>query len=132
MSLLRNNLLKKALRLIPGESYQYLKYIDEQVNDLGIAVATYEEPITITPANGIVQSAENSLYQQLGLDLDRNYKIFYGAVSIKGNEAQEHPDKFIYKGLTYETVKNTDWFNYDGWCGVLAVEIKKDRNNATA
>ena len=131
MSLLRNNLLRNALKLIPGESYQYLKYIDEEVNDLGIMVATYAEPVTITPANGIVQSPENSIYQQLGLSLDKNYKIFYGATSILGNEAQPQPDRFIYDGKTFETVRNTDWFNYDGWCGVLAVEIKRDRENAT-
>lgn len=129
MSLLRSNLLKKALKLIPGESYQYLKYKDEEPNALGVMVATYEDAVTITPANGMVQAPENSLYQQMGLDLDKNYKIFYGAVSIKGNEEKPQPDRFIYDGKTYETVKNTDWFNYDGWCGVLAVEIKRDRLN---
>lgn len=129
MSLLRSNLLKKALKLIPGESYQYLKFRGEEVNSFGVSVPTYENAITITPQNGMVQSAENSLYQQMGLDLDKNYKIFYGAVDIKGNEAQPQPDKFIYNGKTYETVKNSDWFNYDGWCGVLAAEVKKDREN---
>ena len=129
MSLLRSNLLKKALKLIPGESYQYLKYQGEEVNSFGISIPSYAEAVTITPQNGIVQSPENSLYQQLGLSLDKNYKIFYGAVSILGNEAQPQPDRFIYNGLTFETVRNADWFNYDGWCGVLAVEIKRDRNN---
>ncbi|MBQ2284583.1 MAG: hypothetical protein II244_02825 [Clostridia bacterium] len=129
MSLLRNNLLKKALKLIPGESYQYLKYQGEIINDFGISVPSYATPVIITPQNGIVQSPENSLYQQLGLSLDKNYKIFYGATSILGNEAQPQPDRFIYDGKTFETVRNTDWFNYDGWCGVLAVEIKRDREN---
>ena len=82
MSLLRNNLLKKALKLIPGESYQYLKYQGEIINDFGISVPSYATPVIITPQNGIVQSPENSLYQQLGLSLDKNYKIFYGATSI--------------------------------------------------
>lgn len=126
MSLLRNNLLKKALTLIPGESFQYLKYEGEQVNGMGIKIPTYADPITII---GSVQSPENSLYQQMGLSLDKNYKIFYGSIDIKGNEAQPQPDKFIYNGKTFETVRNADWFIYDGWCGVLAVEIKRDRNN---
>lgn len=134
MSILRSNLLKQALNLIPGESYEYLKYKSDEVNDLGISVATYEEAVTVTPDNGIVQSLENSLYQQLGLDLEKNYKIFYGALNIKSNETQEHPDRFIYKGATYETVRNTNWFEYDGWSGVLAVEVKgltppQDDNN---
>ncbi len=129
MSLLRKNLLRKALKLIPGESYQFLKYQGEDVNLFGISVPTYATPVTITPANGIVQSPENSIYQQLGLSLDKNYKIFYGATSILGNEAQPQPDRFIYNGKIFETVRNADWFHYDGWCGVLAVEIKRDREN---
>lgn len=129
MSLLRSNLLKKALKLIPGESYQYLAYQGEEPNAMGVMIPTYAEAVTITPNDGIVQSPENSLYQQLGLDLDKNYKIFYGAISIKGNEAQPQPDRFIYDNKVFETVRNTNWFNYDGWSGVLAVEIKRDRNN---
>lgn len=126
MSLLRSNLLNKALKLIPGENYQYLKYLGEQVNAMGIKVPTYATAITVY---GSVQSPENSLYEQLGLSLEKNYKIFYGPEAIKGNEAQPQPDKFIYDGKTFETIRNADWFIYDGWCGVLAVELKKDRNN---
>ena len=126
MSLLRNNLLKKALRIIPGESYQYEKYAGQEVNELGIKVPTYDSPVII---KGSVQSPENSLYEQMGLSLDKNYKIFYGSANIQGNEAQPQPDRFVYNGKTYETVKNSNWFNYDGWCGVLAVEVKRDRIN---
>lgn len=129
MNLLRNNLLKLALKVIPGESYEYLKYEGEQVNALGIKVPTYADAQTITSDSGIVQSPENSVYQQLGLSLDKNYKIFYGAVDIQGNEEQPQPDRFIYKDKTYETIRNSNWFDYDGWSGVLAVEIKRDRNN---
>lgn len=124
MSLLRSNLLNKALNIIPPESYQYEKYIGEEVNALGIKVPTYADPVTMT---GSVQSPENALYEQLGLSLEKNYKIFYGSSDIKGNEAQPQPDRFIYQGLTYETVRNTNWFVYDGWCGVLAVEVKRKR-----
>lgn len=125
MSLLTNNLLQKALNLIPPVSFEYEQFIGEQANEMAIMVPTYAEPVTI---KGSVQSPENSLYEQLGLSLDKNYKIFYGSAAIKGNETRPQPDRFIYDGKTYETVKNSDWFNYDGWCGVLAVEIKRDRN----
>jgi hypothetical protein len=126
MTLLRSNLLKKALRLILPESYLYYQYLGESVNEIGISVPSYADPITIT---GSVQSPENSMYNQLGLSLDKNYKIFYGATSINGNETQNQPDRFLYDGRIFETVKNTNWFNYDGWSGVLAVEIKRDRED---
>ena len=124
--MLRTNLLQKALKLIPPETYQYRKFLDEQANAMGIKVPTYAEPVTIS---GSVQSPENSLYEQMGLSLEKNYKIFYGSVEIKGNEAQSQPDRFIYDNTIFETVKNSNWFNYDGWCGVLAVEIKRTRND---
>lgn len=126
MTLLRKNLLKKALRLIPPEKFEYLKFEGQAVNDFGIEIPQYASPISL---KGSVQSPENSLYQQMGLDLDKNYKIFYAVQSIKGNEAEPQPDRFIYDNRTYEVVKNSDWFNYDGWCGVLAVELKDLRND---
>lgn len=123
--MLRTNLLQKALKLIPPETYQYEKFLGEQTNAMGIKVPTYAEPVMIS---GSVQSPENSLYEQMGLSLEKNYKIFYGSIDIRGNETQPQPDRFIYDGKTFETVKNSNWFNYDGWCGVLAVERKSGRN----
>lgn len=119
--MLTTNLLQKALKLIPSESFYYEKFTGETANSLGIMAPTYALPVLV---HGSVQSPENSLYQQMGLDLDKNYKIFYGSLDINGNETQTQPDRFIYKGKVFETVKNTNWFNYDGWCGVLAVERK--------
>lgn len=122
--MLRQNLLNIALKLIPGESFTYYRYKGETIDTMGRKIPSYEEGQVIY---GSVQSLDNSLYQQLGLDLAKNYKIFYGADDIKGNAEQSQPDKFEYAGKTYEIVRNANWFNYDGWAGVLAVEIKKDR-----
>lgn len=126
--MLTTNLLQKALRSIPPVTFQYEKFIGETINTMGIKVPTYEAPVTV---KGSVQSPENSLYEQMGLSLEKNYRIFYGSIDIKGNEAQQQPDRFIYDGKTFETVKNADWFNYDGWCGVLAVEVKRNREQST-
>lgn len=122
--MLRTNLLNKALNLIPGESFTYYKYQGETVNTMGIKVPTYAEGLTV---KGSVQSPENSMYQQLGLSLDKNYKIFYGSLDIKGNALQPQPDRFEYNGALYEVIRNAHWFVYDGWCGVFAVEIKNNR-----
>ena len=126
--MLTTNLLQKALKLIPPVSFQYEKFLGEQINSIGIKVPTYAPAVTI---KGSVQSPENSLYSQMGLSLEKNYKIFFGSIDIKGNEAQQQPDRFIYDGNVFETVKNSDWFIYDGWCGVLAVEVKRDREYVT-
>lgn len=125
MGLLRNNLLNRALRLIPPETFQHVRFNGDTLNDFGVSVPNYSEPITL---KGSVQVPELVLYQQLGLELEKNYRIFYGAQLVQGNETQRQPDRFIYKSKTYEVVKNTPWFEYDGWCGVLAVEIKTNDN----
>ena len=122
--MLRTNLLQKALKLIPPESFEYVQYTGQTTNSMGVNVPTYAAPVTV---KGSVQSPENSLYEQMGLSLEKNYKIFYCSLDIKGNELQPQPDIFYYDGKTYETVKNSNWFNYDGWCGVLAVEVKRKR-----
>ena len=122
--MLRTNLLNKALTLIPGETFIYYQYQGETVNAMGIKVPTYADGITV---KGSVQSPENSVYQQMGLSLDKNYKMFYGSINIKGNALQPQPDRFEYNGGLYEVIRNAHWYIYDGWCGVLAVEIKKDR-----
>ena len=128
MTLLRKNLLNKALKLIPSENYLYYQFKEDEINELGIKTPAYYNPVLI---KGSVQSVENSLYQQLGLSQEKNYKIFYGAKSINGNATQNQPDKFLYDGKIYETVKITNWFNYDGWSGVLTVEKKDERLNDT-
>lgn len=124
MSILRTNILNRALKLIPGETFIYYQYLGESINEMGIKNPLYADGITV---QGSVQSPENSVYQQMGLSLDKNYKMFYGSLDIKGNALQPQPDRFEYNGATFEVVKNAHWFIYDGWCGVLAVEIKKDR-----
>jgi len=126
--MLRTNLLNKALKLIPPESFEYEQYTGQTTNSMGINVPTYALPVTV---KGSVQSPENSLYEQMGLSLEKNYKIFYSSLDIKGNELQPQPDRFYYDGKTYETVKNSNWFNYDGWSGVLAVEVKRKRLEAS-
>lgn len=126
MNLLRQNLLKQALKLIPPEKFEYLKFKSETVNSFGISLPTYAEPVTVS---GSAQTPELYLYQQLGLELEKNYRTFYASIDIKGNEVNPQPDRFIYKGRVYEVVKNSPWFEYDGWCGVLAVELKELRND---
>lgn len=123
MNLLRKNLLKKALKRIPLEQFQYLKFLRHSINDLGLDIPEYDEPITVY---GSVQPPELSLYQQMGLSLEKNYRYFYCSIDIRGNETEPQPDRFIYGGKTFEVVKNSPWFNYDGWCGVLGVELKNN------
>lgn len=123
MTLLRKNLLNRALHIIPSEQFQYIKYLGAAINDFGISIPSYAEPVTI---QGSVQAVENALYQQMGLDLEKNYRYFYCAQDIRGNAENPQPDRFYYDNKIWEVVKNSQWFTYDGWCGVVAVWLKDE------
>ena len=124
MSLNNLNLLKTALEVIPKQSLKYLKYLGNKINDFGISVPEYSEPVEV---RGSVQSIELSLYSQLGLDMAQNYRQIYVSEDIRGNEKQPQPDRFVFDNSTWEIVKNTPWFEYNGWCGALVLEIKELR-----
>ena len=124
MSLNNLNLLKAALEFIPKQSFKYMKYLGNKINDFGISVPEYSDPVEI---KGSVQSVELSLYSQLGLDMAQNYRQIYVSEDICGNEKQPQPDRFIIENSTWEIVKNAPWFKYNGWCGALVVEIKELR-----
>lgn len=126
MGLNNQNLLQTALGVIPKQSFQYQKYQGNMINEFGISVPVYSAPVDV---KGSVQSVELSLYSGLGLDMEQNYRQIYVSVDIKGNESQPMPDRFIISGSTWEVVKNSPWYEYNGWCGVLAVEVKELREN---
>jgi len=124
MGLNNQNLLQTALGIIPKQSFKYLKYLGNSINEFGISVPKYAEPVDV---KGSVQMIELSLYSALGLDMAQNYRQVYVSEDIHGNESQPQPDRFIISGSTWEVVKNSPWYDYNGWCGVLAVEVKELR-----
>ena len=124
MNLLDENLLEIALGVIPGETFQYEKFTGTVENDIGLNVPQFAAPVTVT---GSIQGVELDIYPQLGLDFQKNYRLVYASVNMKGVEEQEVPDRLTFYGLTWSVVKTVPWMNYNGWNGVLLVEDKRER-----
>lgn len=110
------NLLNRAFRLIPTQSFQYCAFAGKTINNMGVFVNSYAEPMEV---NGSIQALEQSQYEQLGLDFEKNYRIVYAPIQMKGLDQQETPDKLIFDNQNWKVVRNTPWFNMDGWCGVV-------------
>lgn len=125
MSLIDENLLEAALEILPKQSFKYLKYLGNQINELGVSRPIYADAIELT---GSIQIPELSIYQDMGLDLEKNYRNIYVSADIRGNEKQPLPDRFIFSNSVWEVVKNSPWYEFNCWCGVLVVEIKELRN----
>lgn len=113
------NLFKMATSVIPPETIQYEHFIGCVVNDIGIAVPTYAEPIQIKAS---VQAVGDDFYKDLGLDFQKEYYTVYSNQRMYGVNEQEQPDRLTFHGKTFTVHKNTHWEEYNGWGSVVVVK----------
>lgn len=116
-----NNLLSDALSVIPRSVFQVKKFSSKTVNERGIVVPVYADPVSVS---GIVEAVKNTAYQALGLEFGKNYIMAWAEYSMAGIDTQEVADRIIYNGKTYTVINTTDWLLYNGWTSVIAVEDK--------
>lgn len=126
MSTNNRNLLKVALKMLPKQNFFYLKYLGCEVNSFGVAVPRYAEPLLV---NGCIQAVDASLYQELNLNMDKNYRLVFSSLDFRGNESQEQPDRFFYDNKYWEIIKLSPWFEFNGWNSALIVEVKELQND---
>jgi hypothetical protein len=119
---MKKNLLNEASKLIPLERFIYKKYKGKVINELGIPVIEYEEDIEI---EGSIQALDVSLYEKFGFSFERNIKILYASIDVKGLDNQDAPDKIVYDSRVWSVIKTTRWHNYNGWNGVIIEEEKE-------
>lgn len=114
------NLLNKALTIIAKQQVEYVKFLERNLNDEGIWVPTYLPP---APLLGSFQAVPRRLYQQYGLDLQKNYATFYVSANLTDLRRDVSCDQISYDGKVYAVESANDWFAMDGWEGVLCVEV---------
>jgi len=93
---------------------------------MGRDVPEYAPPV---PATGSIQAVSNKMYEQLGLDLDKHYKIVFSPVLIQSIAEKIQPDRILYNGRTYEVAENKNWYETNGYTKVLMAELKELRVN---
>lgn len=117
-----NNLLNQAFKLIPQQDFQYCKWESKTVNEQGIMINSYATPVAY---KGSIQAVEQALYEKLGLDWEKQYRMVYASVFMHGVDVssdQNTPDRLLFEGKRWKVIRNTPWYSADGWCGVLVVE----------
>lgn len=117
-----NNLLSQAFKLIPQQDFQYCKWESKTVNEQGIMINSYASPVAY---KGSIQAVDQALYEKLGLDFEKQYRMVYASVFMHGvdvSSEQNTPDRLIFEGKNWKVIRNTPWYSADGWCGVLVVE----------
>lgn len=115
-----SNLLAMALRVIAPQSVLYSRFVSRTANAAGKYVTTYADPVSL---QGSFQAVPRNLYQQFGLDLQKNYNAFYASQNIIDVNRNVSGDQLTYQGRKYQCESITPWFFQDGWVGVLVVDI---------
>lgn len=114
-----NNLLNAALRIIPKQRIIWRKFTGFDIDEQGLKINRYAEGVELT---GSVQAVDRNIYDQLGLDQEKEYLAVYAPADIKGVAGQDAPDIVEFGGVVYKVVRNYPWYFYDGWSGVVVVK----------
>lgn len=115
-----SNILNQALTVISQQTFQYLAFTANTLTSIGTKVPAYASPVT---AAGSVQPVPKRLYQQYGLDLQKNYWNFFLPQSVIDIGRDVSSDKFTYNNAIYQCISLTPWYGVDGWVEVLTVIV---------
>lgn len=115
-----SNLLEDAFEAI--ETMEVLVHHQGQrtKNAVGQYIGAYEPPV---PFEGSVQAVNRSAYLQLGLDFNKTYVTIYLCADVHNFRRNTSGDKVSVGSKNYEIVSDLDWFDIDGWVGLLCVEL---------
>lgn len=123
MSVPGSNLLSMATRLIAKQSFEYHAFQCREPNYIGQDVTVFATPVTLL---GSIQPVPRSLYQEYGLDFQRNYVNVYVSQDVTDISRDVAGDRIGFQGKAYECLSKTPWFGIDGWDAILAVEVPVD------
>lgn len=115
-------ILNTALRTIRATPITYRKFLGNTKTPNGIIVPQYAAPVAITQAS--VQPVSMEIYQQLGLDMQKEYRRVFVSADAVALEGQLSSDKFEFDGKTWTAWGNRAWHTYDGWNELILVGDK--------
>ena len=109
-----------------NHQFEFYQFQGSTLDDLGRDIPQYSDPINL---KGSIQAVPNKMYEQLGLDLDKNYITVFCPQLIQSLAQNTQPDRIIWNNRIFEAIETKDWTNLNGYTKALFVEIKDERNN---
>lgn len=117
------NLHKLAASAIPQQTLELKQYSGRVLNDDGVWVNSYSDPVAI---KGSLQPMDSRTAKEHGLDTSKRYQQLWTSADIKQAERDAAPDRVKYKGKSFDVVGVTDWQAQDGWSNVTLVEVQDE------
>lgn len=118
-----SNLLAAAFGMIAAQPFGYEPYNGRAVNAIGLYESSYGPRVELM---GSIQAVSRRVYQEYGLDLQKNYVTIFVSRDVLDLTRNTSGDRAFWNGKTLQIVSQTDWFNIDGWVSFLAVEVGPD------
>lgn len=115
-----SNLLKQAMKAIKPTNIKYVKFNGRVQDALRNWVDQYALP---TDLKASVQAIARDKYQDLGLDLQKNYIKMWASADLIDLKRDYSGDYFIYGGRKYKLNNQTHWYLQDGWASAIAIDI---------
>ncbi|RBQ30670.1 hypothetical protein CRU92_10880 [Arcobacter sp. FW59] len=115
-----NNLLNLALSVLPKTKAKWYQFDKLEVDGRGKEKAIYKEPVLIV---GSFQSMDIKTVQEIGLDIHKDYKVFYTSNNIQIVQRETSPDYLEIFEDTYDVLHlPNDWFKMNGWRGLICIK----------
>lgn len=116
-----SNLLSRAFKLISRQEITYYSFLSRSANAIGLLNATYDDPVTLY---GSVQPVARRLYEQYGLDLQKNYFTIFVEQNTIDVRRDVSGDYAIFDGMKLQCESITAWYSLDGWVQILSVQVQ--------
>ena len=113
------NLLSIAARVIAMQTLQHRAFVSRTENAAGDTVSTFAAPVGI---QGSVQPVNKKLYQELGLNLTKNYVMLYTSATVSPTTRDREGDLVSFGGKTWQCESDQNWAAIDGFTEMLCVE----------
>jgi len=114
------NLLSIAMRVIAPQGLMHKAFVSRTENSAGDTVSVYAAPVAI---QGSMQAMNMATYQELGLNIAKNYSTLYTTIDVKPTNRDREGDRVIYGGREWLCESDMHWQDQDGWCMLLCVEV---------
>ena len=114
------NLLSTALRVIKPQTLQLRAFVSRAENAAGDTVPVFAAPVEI---QGSMQPVERKLYQQLGLNLSKNYSTLYVFGNVQPTARDRDGDLVLFDGLTWQCESDRNWSAVGEYRKTLCVEV---------
>ena len=66
--------------------------------------------------------SQGKTIQEMGLDINKDYKVFYTSNNIKQVQRGTSPDYLEILEDKYDILDNNNWFKINGWNGFLCIK----------